>query len=134
MNSKIIKQEKNPFLEREEITLEIKNKTTPTSDEVKSTIGKDLALTIVKKINTNFGSQTFTIEALIYDNTEAKNKIETIPQKVRKKMEANEKTVAKAEPKTEEPKSKEPTETPANAQQPTTNDQSETKPEEKQNE
>ena len=41
MESKIIKQEKNPFLDREELTLEIKNEVAPSFDEVKTEIGKD---------------------------------------------------------------------------------------------
>jgi ribosomal protein S24E len=121
MNLKIIKQQKNPFLEREELTLKIENEVTPSFDELKQKLGKDTNLTIIKKINTNFGEQTFIAEAVIYDNKEAKEKIETIPQKIRKKLETEEKTAKEAEKKTEteEPapeKPKEetkPTETPA---------------------
>jgi len=103
MNSKIITQTKNPFLEREEITIQLTNPTTPTYDEVKTAIGKDAALTIVKKINTNFGRQTFIAEAVVYDNAEAKKKIEVIPQKTRKKMEANEKSAAETKAKEANP-------------------------------
>ena len=91
MESKIIKQKKNLFLEREELVLEIKNDVTPTSDEVKAEIGKTAELTVIKKINTNFGKRIFTIEAVVYDNIDAKRKIETIPQKIRKKMAADKK-------------------------------------------
>ncbi len=91
MESKIIQEKKNPFLSREEITLEIKNDVAPSFEDVKTQIGKDADLTVVKKINTNFGRHTFIAEAVIYDNTEAKEKIETIPKKVRKKMEADKK-------------------------------------------
>lgn len=123
MEFKIIKQEKNPFLEREEITLEIKNEITPTADEVKSAIGKDPALTVIKKINTNFGKQTSFAKAVVYNNLKAKNKIETIPKKVRKKIKAEKKAQAEAEKKAKaeaETKPEEPKEKP--------------KPEEKQNE
>lgn len=103
MNSKIIKQEKNPFLQREEIVLEITSKAAPSESEAKQQIGKDEALTVIKKINTNFGRQTFLVEAVIYDNKEAKEKIETIPQKVRKKMaKEKEEAEAKAKKKAEE--------------------------------
>ena len=130
MEIKIISQKKNPFLEREEITIEIKNPNTPNTEEVKTAIAKDPSLTVIKKINTNFGNQTFIAEAVIYDNPEAKNKIETIPQKVRKKIEADKKTAKETEKKTaeealkaeaeakseeapkEEPKSEEPKEEP----------------------
>ena len=101
MNSKIISQQKNPFLEREEITIEIKNPNTPTAEEVRTAIAKDPTLTVIKKINTNFGAQTFTAEALVYNNIKAKNKIETTPQKIRKKMEADEKATAEAKKKAE---------------------------------
>ena len=99
MESKIIKQEKNPFLERDEMTLEIKNVTAPTFDEVKTEIGKDADLIVVKKVNTSFGKQVFMVEAVVYDSKEAKEKVETIPQKVRKKMAEEAKTAAEAEKK-----------------------------------
>jgi len=102
METKIISQEKNPFLEREEFILEIKNKTSPTFDEVKSEIGKDAELIVVKKVNTNFGKQIFLTEAVVYNNMKAKEKIETIPQKVRKKIEADKKTEEEAKKKKEE--------------------------------
>ena len=91
MESKIIKQEKNSFLEREEIVLEIKNDVTPTYDEVKTELGRDAELTVIKRINTNFGKRIFNVELVVYDNIEALKKIETIPQKVRKKMEVDKK-------------------------------------------
>lgn len=91
MKTKIIKQEKNPFLEREEFVLEIANETSPTFDEVKKELGKDLDLTVVKKIHTSFGKQTFLVEAVVYDSFELKEKIETIPKKIRKKIEADKK-------------------------------------------
>ena len=101
MELQIIKQEKNPFLEREEFTLEIKNEVAPSFEEVKTELKKDPELTIVKKINTNFGRQTFKVEAVVYDNKEAKNRVETIPKKIRKKMEADEKAAAEAKAKEE---------------------------------
>ena len=96
MKIKIIKQEKNPFLEREELTIEITSESAPSSSEVITELGKDKALTIVKKINTNFGRQTFLTELVVYDNPEAKEKIETIPQKVRKKMATEKKAEEEA--------------------------------------
>jgi len=91
MKTEIIKQEKNPFLQREELIVEISSEAAPNEAEVKAQIGKDENLTVIKKINTNFGRQTFLVELVVYDNAEAKEKIETIPQKVRKKMEAERK-------------------------------------------
>jgi colicin import membrane protein len=99
MKSKIIKVEKNPFLKREEFVLEITSEVTPTEMEVKKEIGKDEDLIVVKKINTNFGRQKFIVEAVVYNDKEAKKRIETIPQKVRKKMEADEKAAKEEENK-----------------------------------
>ncbi len=105
METKIIKQEKNPFLEREEFTIEITTESAPSSPEVIAALGYDENLTVIKKINTNFGQQSFMTELVVYDNAEAKEKVETIPQKVRKKMEAEKKEAeAKAKKEAEEAK------------------------------
>ncbi|MBU3923715.1 MAG: hypothetical protein KJ592_02255 [Nanoarchaeota archaeon] len=96
MESQILQQTKNPFLEREEYIIKITNETTPTFDEAKSQIGKDTDLIVIKKINTNFGKKTFEVEAVVYDNKEAKEKIETIPKKVKKKIEAERKVAEEA--------------------------------------
>ena len=42
------------------------------AEEVKEKLGKDANLTFIKKVNTNFGRQTFLVEAVVYDNAEAK--------------------------------------------------------------
>ena len=91
MEIKTIKQTKNPFMKREELTLEITSESVPSTSEVISKLGKDEALTVIKKINTNFGRQTFLVEAVVYNDAKAKEEIETIPQKVRKKIEADKK-------------------------------------------
>ena len=96
MNSQILSQTKNPFLEREEYVIKITNEITPTFDEAKLEIGKDADLTVIKKINTNFGKKIFNVEAVVYKNKEAKEKIETIPKKVKKKMEADKKAAEEA--------------------------------------
>ncbi len=70
--------------------------TAPSASEVVTELGKDEALTVVKKINTNFGRQTFLTELVVYNSAEAKEKIETIPQKVRKKMAAEKKAAEDA--------------------------------------
>jgi len=97
METKIISQEKNPFLEREEIKLFVKADSTPRIDEIKKEIGKDAGLIVVNRVNSNFGKQEFFVDLFVYDNLEAKEKIEVIPKKVRKKMaeekKANEEVV-----------------------------------------
>jgi len=104
--SKIIKQEKNPFLEREELTIEINSEAAPSEEEVKKTIGKDEKLIVVKKVNTNFGRKKFIAEAVVYESEEAKKKVETVPQKVRKKMAEEEKAKKEAEKKAKEEEAK----------------------------
>ena len=106
MKSKVISQKKNPFLEREEIVLEIEDKVTPSYEDVKKIIGKDADLIVVKNVSANFGRYKFMAEVVIYNNKEAKEKIEVIPRKIRKKMDEEKKKKedeekAKAESKTE---------------------------------
>jgi ribosomal protein S24E len=104
MEMEIVKQEKNLFLEREEFVLNISNETSPTFDEVKTELGKDAELTVVKKIHTGFGKQKFVADVFVYNNAEVKAKVETVPQKVRKKMEAEKKAAEEAAKKAEEAK------------------------------
>src|SRR3989344_287600 len=99
MNLKILKQEKNPFLHREQIIFEIKSNAAPSSEEVKKAIGKDEELVVIKKIKGNFGTQTFTADVFIYDNPEAKKRIEVIPKKIKKKLAEETKQKAAAEVK-----------------------------------
>lgn len=134
MKSEIIKQEKNPFLKREEFTLQITSEAVPTEAEVKAELGKDESLTVVKKINTNFGKSSFITEAVVYNTKEDKEKIEVIPKKIRKKMEA-EKKAAEEEAKkkaAEEAKAKAEAEeaAKAEAEKPAEEESAEEKPEE----
>jgi ribosomal protein S24E len=91
MKTKIIKQEKNPFLKREEFLIEIESESAPRTQEVISKLGKDEKLTVVKKIDTNFGRQKFMTEVVVYEDEKSREEVETIPQKIRKKMEAEKK-------------------------------------------
>ena len=146
MDLKIIKQEKNPFLQREELTIEISSESTPNASEVISELGKDAALTVVKKINTNFGRQKFLTEVVVYDTPEARKKVETIPQKIKKKMAADNKATEEAEKKkateeaaaTEAPAEEKPAEEEPKPEEPkteeTSTEKTESKPEENQSE
>jgi ribosomal protein S24E len=124
MKTKIIKQEKNPFLHREEYLIEIESKNTPSFDEIKKQLGKE-ELCIVKKINSNFGRHKFSAEVFVYDSKDFKDKLEKIPRAQKKKeSQAQEKPAEKQETaekkqeiseekkqeKTEEPKKEEKTE------------------------
>jgi ribosomal protein S24E len=100
MEMKIIAQKKNPFLSREEFVLEVVSEISPTFDEVKIELGKNADLTVVKKVNTNFGRKIFLVDAVVYDNDLARDKIEVIPKKIRKKIEADRKVAEEAAKKT----------------------------------
>jgi len=91
MKTKILKQEKNPFLGREEILMEIESKSAPNTNEVKKAVGKDENLIVVNKITNNFGRKIFVADIFVYESAEAKGKVEVIPKKIRKKMEEEEK-------------------------------------------
>jgi ribosomal protein S24E len=129
MNSKIISQTKNPFLEREEITVEIKQSVSPSKAEAIEAVGGSEDATVIKKIHSNFGTNTFLVEAKVYDSVEAKNKVETIPQKVRKKIEAD-KIAAEAAAKKEAEEAKKKAEEEAKAKEEAQTENEETPAEE----
>lgn len=106
MEHKIISQEKNPFLSREEFKLQISAEANPTEDAVKEAVGKDADLTVVKKLGNGFGKNEFTADVVVYDSAEEKEKVETIPKKVRKKMEEEKKAAEEAAAKKAEEEKK----------------------------
>jgi len=68
------------------MTLEIKNEISPTFEEVKKEVGKDAHLTVVKEVKGSFGRQVFIAEVVVYDSKKVKDKVETIPKKIKNKM------------------------------------------------
>lgn len=109
MNSEIIKTDKNPFLNREEILLEIKSKSTPSLEEIKKEIKGDENLVVIRKVHSNFGKQRFLAEILIYNSIEDREKVETIPKKIKKKLaeEKKKREAEEAKKKAEEKKAAE---------------------------
>ncbi|MGC9309634.1 MAG: hypothetical protein ACP5D2_02975 [Candidatus Nanoarchaeia archaeon] len=101
MEIKTEKHEKNPLLNREEFVLAIKAEKTPSAQDIKDHLGKP-ELTVIKKIGNRFGQQAFYADVVIYDNKEAKDKIETIPQKIRKKQAAEAEQAKKQEQEQQE--------------------------------
>jgi len=87
MEAKILKQHKNPLLHREEILISIESESSPSFEEVKKHMGKNEDLVIIKRVKGNFGAKSFNAEVFVYDSKEAKDKVEVIPKKIRKKME-----------------------------------------------
>lgn len=96
METKILQQKKNPLLHREEIILEIKSEENPKFEDVKDSLKKEKNLVVVKKIEGNFGRHSFNAQVFVYDSEEAKNKIEYIPVRIRKKLEEAKKAAAPA--------------------------------------
>ncbi|MAG40136.1 hypothetical protein CMI41_04170 [Candidatus Pacearchaeota archaeon] len=101
MKLNTIKQEKNPFLEREELIVEITEEAMPTKEGILESLGKDKDLCVIKKINSNFGRGKFVAEITVYDTPEAKSKYMTIAKKVRAKIEADRKSADEAAKKAE---------------------------------
>jgi len=106
METKIVKKEKNPFLQREEIVMEINSETAPSIDDIKKSLGKDENLIIVRRINGNFGKKISSAEIVVYENEEAKREVEVIPKKVRKKMAEEKKKVEETAKKMAEEEAK----------------------------
>jgi ribosomal protein S24E len=106
MEMKILKQQKNPFLHREEFELEISSVTTPSYAEVSKELGKNQELTLIKSITGNFGRHIFNSEAFVYDSKEAKAKIEKISRKERKKIAEAAKAAALSAPQAQAPATK----------------------------
>jgi len=107
MVHKILKQEKNPLLHRETYTIEIESASNPSFEDVRKIINKDEKLVVVQGVKSNFGRSSFIASALVYDSEEAKDKVEYIPRKIRKKLQEQAKKAedekAKAEAKPVEP-------------------------------
>ena len=96
MKHKILSKNKNEFMHRDEILIEIEANVNPGFDEVKEIIGKDKDLIVVKSIRGNFGSHSFIAEVFVYDSKENKNKIEIIPRKIKLKLAEEAKKQAEA--------------------------------------
>ena len=100
---KITIQEKkeNPLLNRTEVKGSIEfDDITPSNVKLAESLAKetkkDINLIVVKSIYTNFGQKLADFEAIIYDNMEAKDKIEMLTKHIKKKMEEDNKKVEEA--------------------------------------
>jgi small subunit ribosomal protein S24e len=100
---KITIQEKkeNPLLNRTELKGSIEfNDVTPSNVKLAESLAKetkkDINLVVVKSIYTNFGQKLADFEAIVYDNKEAKDKIEMLTKHIKKKMEEDRKAAEEA--------------------------------------
>lgn len=96
MNTKIISQEKNASLHREEYVMHVSSEKNPSKQEIVDAIKKDAALTVVKQIKGSFGKGDFEVEAVVYDSKEAMDKVETLSRKTRDKIKEDAKKAAEA--------------------------------------
>lgn len=88
MNNIIIK--KNPLLHREEVILQVEENFPPSNQEAAKKISeqtkKSENLIVIDKISSKFGAKIFTIKAKVYESEEAKNRMETVARKIKKKL------------------------------------------------
>lgn len=93
---KIISKTNNPYMGREEVKLVLTAEKNPTKKEVVEVLKSDEGLTVIKAIKGSFGNDKFNVEAFVYASQEVKDKAETIPRKVRKKLAEEAKKAAEA--------------------------------------
>ncbi len=84
MKIQIIDEKKNPMFSRKEIILEIESEITPSHAEAEKIVSEKFKTTPeflkIKKIQGNFGSKNFKINANIYSSKEEKDNIEAKPK------------------------------------------------------
>tara|TARA_Y100000310_G_scaffold234890_1_gene237911 strand:+ start:764 stop:1252 length:489 start_codon:yes stop_codon:yes gene_type:complete len=106
----ILEQKDNKLLNREEVIVELTSETIPSKVDVTKQIAEELKKpeenVVIGKINTNFGNQTFKVSAKVYDDSESKDKYETISRKQRKKQAEEAKKIEAEAKKVEEEKKK----------------------------
>jgi len=106
MTFKIISQENEPLLSRIHVKAElIFEHATPSNAEVKkqiaSSMKKDESLVVIKKIATHYGEKMADVDAVVYENKEAK---ESIEPKTKHMRDAEKKAAEEAaKPKEEAP-------------------------------
>lgn len=93
MELKIINKKEYPLLSRTKVESEIVfEKSTPSKDEIKSKLGKDLGkdekLIVVKSVYTMYGLKKCKNLSYVYENEESLKRIEVQKEKKSKKKEA----------------------------------------------
>ena len=86
----ILEQKRNPLLHREELVITIESESIPSKSEVRKQISektkKPEENIIISNIVSKFGSKSFTVNALVYDDVKNKDKYTTITRKERRKL------------------------------------------------
>lgn len=102
MEIKIISQNKNNILGREEYIMSVSSDKNPSKKELIEFLKSDESLTAIKKIVGSFGKGEFDVEIFVYSSKEEMDKSEAIPRKVRKKLAEEAKKVEEEKKKAEE--------------------------------
>lgn len=89
MDFKITNERKNDLFGRKEFEIHVESNSTPSRDELGKLISEKLSSPVermvIKKIDSNFGSNTFLIKVFVYNSEDEKNKIEPKKKKVTQK-------------------------------------------------
>lgn len=112
MELKIINKKEYPLLSRTKVESEIVfEKSTPSKDEIKSKLGKDLGkdekLIVVKSVYTMYGLKKCKNLSYVYENEESLKRIEVQKEKKSKKKEAKPEEMAAEKPQEEKKEAKE---------------------------
>ena len=112
MELKIINKKEYPLLSRTRVESEIAfEKSTPSKDEIKSKLGKDLGkdekLIVVKGIYTEYGLKKCKNLSYVYENEESLKRIEVQKEKKSKKKEAKPEERAAEKPQESKKEAKE---------------------------
>lgn len=102
----MIKETKENFLlGRKEVLFEMTSEKNPTFEEAKGEIAKELKvdkdLVVIRKIQGNFGKDSFSVEASIYDSKENLEKVEGKKEEKKEEVKPAEEVPAE-QPKAEE--------------------------------
>ncbi|MBS3072657.1 hypothetical protein J4477_02390 [Candidatus Pacearchaeota archaeon] len=107
----LINEFDNKLLHRKEVVISLTKEKTPSKIEITEEIAKNFKSSgeniIIEKISGKFGKKEFTIHAKIYNDTQSKEKYETITRKEKKKIREESKKAEEEKKKAQENTKKE---------------------------
>jgi small subunit ribosomal protein S24e len=96
----ILQNKKNNLLHREEVVISLESKSTPSKNEVIKEVSEKMKKPaeniVIEKIDGKYGERKVKIYAKIYDELKFRDKFETIPRKIKKKIAEEAKKAAEA--------------------------------------
>lgn len=94
MEIELKNQTEKPFFDRQEYSFDIKDKGTPSHDQLKAVVAKklnvDAELIVIKRVKHQFGKPNVLVSAYKYSSAEALKKYESVKEE--KKAEAEKPT------------------------------------------